>query len=59
MNEEELRAWMRAALRARGIPAEAFPLPVEQLQAVLRRLEALDSVDASGEEPGAFRWEGP
>lgn len=55
MNREELQAWMRAALEAPGVRTD--DLPVELLQAVLRRLEALDTVDASGEEPGPLRWQ--
>lgn len=55
MKEPELRTWMRAALESCGVLVD--DLPVELLQAVLRRLQALDAVDASGEEPGPLRWE--
>lgn len=56
---DDLRAWMQAALRARGVQAELRELPVDQLEAVLRRLEALDAVDASAEEPLPLRWDEP
>jgi len=49
---------MQAALEARGVSVDPESLPVQQLQAVLRRLEALDGVDLSGEEPGPLRWDG-
>ncbi|MDQ7800430.1 MAG: hypothetical protein QN188_05355 [Armatimonadota bacterium] len=58
MREADLRAWMQAALEARGVSVDPESLPVQQLQAVLRRLEALDGVDLSGEEPGPLRWDG-
>jgi hypothetical protein len=59
VKELDLRAWMQAALEARGVRMDPESLPVQQLQAVLRRLEALDGVDVSSEEPGPLRWDGP
>lgn len=55
MNAPDLRAWMRAALESCGV--QVGELPVELVQAVLGRLQALDAVDASGEEPGPLRWQ--
>ncbi len=57
MTEQELRVWMQTALEARGLQVQPADLPVDQLRAVLRRLEALDAVDASAEEPLPLRWD--
>lgn len=59
MTDADLRTWMHAALQARGVRVDPADLPVDQLRAVLRRLEALDTVDASGEEPAPLRWDEP
>ncbi|MCS7235596.1 MAG: hypothetical protein RMM30_06430 [Armatimonadota bacterium] len=57
MTDRDLRAWMEAALEARGVRVQPADLPVDQLRAVLRRLEALDAVDASAEEPAPLCWD--
>ncbi|MER3460879.1 MAG: hypothetical protein C4303_07165 [candidate division GAL15 bacterium] len=59
MTDEELRGWMQTALRFRGVEVDPHDLPVAQLRAVLQRLEALDVVDAWGEEELALPWERP